>query len=69
MADQVTSDRKRILVVEDDEHTVLLLREEVEEEGYRGEVVFNGQDAVGVITLDAPDTVILDIHMPDKDGI
>ena len=58
----------RILVVEDDEHVLTLLREMLEQEGY--EVALARDGLAGLLTLRniEADAVLLDIMMPDVDG-
>jgi CheY-like chemotaxis protein len=65
----VDGERQRVLVVEDDESMAALVEEELGDEGYDVQVVFNGSDALAAISERAPDVVILDINMPGKDGI
>lgn len=58
----------RILVVEDDEQVVVLLREVLEHEGY--EVATAGDGLTGLLALRSSqaDAVLLDLMMPDVDG-
>jgi len=60
---------KRVLVVDDNENTALLLREEFEDDGYEVQVVRGGEEALSIVASDPPDVVVLDINMPGKDGI
>lgn len=62
---------KRILLVEDDEHLQVLIREELVDEGYEVVVAGDGVEAMSMLqTEDAcpPDLIILDIRMPRMDG-
>ena len=58
----------RILIIEDDQHVVTLLRELLEHEGY--EVAVAGDGLAGLLALRSvdADAVLLDIMMPDVDG-
>jgi len=61
--------KKRILVVDDEEHIRELYRDELVEEGY--EVMLAGDGHAALAALDAfrPDLVTLDVKMPGIDGI
>ena len=60
---------KKILLVDDEESIHLLYREEFEEEGYEVHSALRGTDALEKFKIIAPDLVILDINMPDMNGI
>ncbi|GAB4338782.1 MAG: response regulator [Desulfobulbaceae bacterium] len=62
-------EKKRILLVDDEEGIQLLYREEFEEEGYEVISALNGEEALDKFTADPPDLVILDINMPGMNGI
>lgn len=59
----------RILVVEDDETLALLLRYNLEAEGYETDVAPRGDDAELRIEENQPDLVILDWMLPGLSGI
>jgi DNA-binding NtrC family response regulator len=59
----------RILVVDDEADIRGLLREILSEEGYEVEVAGNATQARDARARQAPDLVLLDIWMPDTDGI
>jgi DNA-binding NtrC family response regulator len=58
-----------ILVVDDEPDIRDLVREILEDEGYRVSVAENGETARSAFVRGAPDLVLLDIWMPDVDGI
>jgi len=60
---------KTILVVDDDEAIRTLLREELEEEGYKVVIATNARDALKMVETEPLDLVILDIRMPGMDGL
>ncbi len=62
------TDKKRILVVDDEEQNVKLLSSLLSAEGYAIETASNGREAVEKVKAIAPDLVLLDIMMPDMDG-
>jgi len=61
--------RKKILLVEDEENERLLYKEELEKEGFEVACCQNGNEAIESIEKSNYDLVILDIQMPQMDGI
>ena len=59
----------RILVVDDEADIRELVREILTEEGYEVEVASSAAEARAACAAQAPDLVLLDIWMPDSDGI
>jgi two-component system cell cycle response regulator DivK len=59
---------KNILVVEDNELNLELMREVLEARGFKIAAAVNGQEAIGKIAECLPDLVLLDIQMPVLDG-
>jgi two-component system, response regulator, stage 0 sporulation protein F len=59
----------RILVVEDEQNQRELYTMELEDEGYEVEQASNGREAVDLVKKNKYDMVILDIRMPEMDGI
>lgn len=59
----------RILVVDDESDIRELLQEILSEEGYEVEAAANAAEARAARAARAPDLVLLDIWMPDTDGI
>ena len=57
-----------VLVVDDDPDIQLLLRLELEAEGYLVLTAANGIEDIDRIAVDEPDVVLLDIMMPELDG-
>jgi CheY-like chemotaxis protein len=60
---------KKILVVDDEENIRLLLKEELEDEGYEVITAENAEAALQLIERARPDLVTLDIKMPGEDGL
>ena len=58
----------RILVAEDNELNVALLRELLSKAGHRAEFAGDGRAALGLLTANAYDLLLLDLHMPEMDG-
>ncbi|MBM4361967.1 MAG: response regulator transcription factor [Deltaproteobacteria bacterium] len=61
-------DRRRILIVEDDESISLGLRMNLEAEGYEVEVASDGETALARIPGGGFDLVILDVMLPRRNG-
>ena len=60
---------KTILVVEDEASLRVLLEHELIEMGYAVLLSANGKEAIKAIRKKTPDLVILDIMMPEMDGL
>jgi len=60
---------ERILVVEDNEKNMKLFRDVLSATGYRTLEATTGGAAVELATKHAPDLVLMDIQMPDVDGV
>jgi DNA-binding response OmpR family regulator len=58
-----------ILVVDDDAKIVRLVRTYLEREGYRVTEALDGRSALAAIALEAPALVVLDVMLPEVDGL
>ena len=63
------SDKKQIILVEDDQELAQLVDEYLSYQGFDVLVIDNGIDATDSIIKNQPDLVILDLMLPGKDGI
>jgi PAS domain S-box-containing protein len=62
--------RKRVLYVEDNPVNALLMQSVFEDEvGFSLEVVDTGERARQAVARDLPDVLLLDMHLPDTDGL
>jgi DNA-binding response OmpR family regulator len=59
----------RLLIVEDEKHQRELYVMEFEDEGYEVDQASNGKEAVDLVKANKYDLVIMDIRMPEMDGI
>ena len=59
----------RILVVDDDQKLNRILCETLREEGYSADSCYNGRDALDFCAGASFDGIVLDISMPEPDGI
>jgi len=61
-------ERRRILVVDDEERMVRFIRMNLEHDGFQVSEAFNGKEAIQKIRDVTPDLILLDVMMPDLDG-
>jgi two-component system, OmpR family, alkaline phosphatase synthesis response regulator PhoP len=61
--------KEKILVVDDEEDILELVRYNLAKEGYRVTCVFSGEDALRRTREDAFDLVLLDLMLPGLDGL
>ncbi|MCC9608209.1 response regulator [Blastopirellula sp. JC732] len=62
------TDRKRILLVDDDAEIVETLRYALESRGYETIVARDGNQGLALVEREDPDLVILDMMMPKRSG-
>jgi two-component system cell cycle response regulator DivK len=70
-ADLKTADKRKrtILIVDDFDDTRLLLRTWLEKKGYQVIEAENGNQAVARAEENEPDLIIMDVEMPELDGL
>jgi len=61
-------ERRRILVVDDEERMVRFIRMNLEHDGFQVNEAFNGKQAIQKMRDVTPDLILLDVMMPDLDG-
>ena len=61
--------RRTILVVDDFDDTRWLLRTWLERKGFRVIEAHNGKEAIDEAQIEAPDLIIMDLEMPELDGL
>lgn len=59
----------KLLIIEDEEILVRVLREKFEKTGAQVLVEMNGDKALSVVKRYKPDIILLDIVLPNKDGL
>ncbi len=59
----------RVLLAEDIEENILLARIRLEEQGHTVIEARNGFEAVDVFKQENPDIILMDVHMPEMDGV
>ncbi len=65
----VVADRSRILVVDDSRTQLEWLVQVLEREGYDVRTAADGKDAIRKVNSEPPDLVLLDMILPDMDGL
>lgn len=60
---------KKILVVDDDQDIVDLVKYNLEKEGFKCYTAHDGEEAIAKAKKKVPDLILLDIMMPQMDGI
>ena len=61
--------RGKVLIVEDDRAICNFIRRMLEANGYEALVVHTGREAVSMLTSHCPDVMLLDLGLPDMDGM
>lgn len=61
--------KSRILVVDDETYIVELVKFNLEKEGYKVLVAYDGLNALEIVKEEHPDLIILDIMLPNMDGL
>ena len=59
----------RILLIEDDAHAALLLKEAFEADGHETTIRYTGEDGLAYLERARPDGVVLDVRLPAMNGI
>lgn len=60
---------KHVMIAEDSEHLVKVYKMRLEKEGYEVTTCHNGLEAVGAMDKKQPDIMLLDLMMPELDGM
>lgn len=61
--------KEKILVVDDEKDIVELLRYNLEKEGYKISSAFSGEECLENVKTDLPDLILLDLMLPEIDGL
>lgn len=60
---------KKIMVVEDNEQNLYLMQYLLEKSGYSVTLAKNGAEALTLVGREMPDLILMDIQLPDMDGL
>ncbi len=61
--------KQHILIVDDDKEIVRVLRAYLEQAGFEVSTAYDGNTALHIINSERPELVVLDLMLPDKDGL
>lgn len=61
--------KEKILVVDDEEDILELLRFNLSREGYQISCAASGEDALSLVRSEIPDLIVLDLMLPGMDGL
>jgi two-component system alkaline phosphatase synthesis response regulator PhoP len=61
--------RKKILIVEDEKDILQLVKLYLEKEGFRTASAMTGTDGLRLVKTEHPDLIILDLMLPEMDGL
>lgn len=59
----------KVLLVDDEQDILEFIKYTLEKEGYWIKVAYNGKDAISIAEEFIPDIILLDIMMPEMDGV
>jgi len=62
------SEKKRILVVDDEPDFCSIVQSQLEKSGFEVELAYNGVEGLAKVKANPPDAIVLDVMMPEKDG-
>lgn len=60
--------KRKILIVDDEEDTLLVLEKQLTTAGYTVVTANSGKQALFLAGSEQPDLIVLDVQMPDMDG-
>lgn len=61
--------KKKILIIEDEKILAEMYQEKFSQVGFDVDLVFNAEDGISSLSKKVPDLILLDILLPDADGI
>ncbi len=62
------SDKKRILVVDDEPDFAAIVQSNLKKAGFEVEVAYDGVEGLEKVKANPPDAIVLDVMMPEMDG-
>jgi len=61
-------DKKRILVVDDEPDFAMIVKKNLEKDGFDVELAYDGAEGLSKVKSNPPDAIVLDVMMPEMDG-
>ncbi len=68
MVDLNAKDKILVLIADDEENLLVLLKDNLEERGFEVNVAADGEEALESVTAEKPNIIILDVEMPKLNG-
>jgi two-component system alkaline phosphatase synthesis response regulator PhoP len=62
------SGKKRILIVDDEPDFSMIVKKNLEKEGFDVELAYDGAEGLAKVKSNPPDAIVLDVMMPEMDG-
>jgi len=62
------SEKKSILVVDDEPDFASIVQKNLEKEGFNVETAYDGIEGIAKVKANPPDAIVLDVMMPEMDG-
>lgn len=62
-------EKKKVLIVDDDRDIVQIVATMLEGRGWQIDVAYGGSEALAKVSASRPDVILLDIMMPEMNGI
>jgi len=69
MTNKIVTNGKRILIIDDDPFFIKLMQMILLKEGYEVFTASQGKDAITILTAETVDLIVLDLMMPEMDGM
>lgn len=66
---EINNMTKKILVIDDEQNFCNLVAKYLSKQGYKALTAYNGEEGFNLVIAEKPDLIILDIIMPEMDGI
>ena len=60
--------KKRILIVDDEPDFSMIIKKNLEKEGFEVELAYDGAEGLAKVRSNPPDAIVLDVMMPEIDG-
>jgi CheY-like chemotaxis protein len=61
-------DKKKVLIVDDDQDLLKMLKLRIEREGYEFVGAQDGKEMLKIVKIKRPDVIVLDVMLPEMDG-
>ena len=61
--------KKKVLVVEDNPMNMILIKEILAANGFEVIEAYNGHDAIKRVSEEMPDLILMDLNLPEMDGV